>query len=272
MKAQQLLPFINIVILGFIGSLPANSNDISEPETMTFPVILEPLERTEIYPEVNARIEVIKVKMGDSFKEEELLLRMENKVYYAQVEKTKKAIEKATEDLSVKKNLYEDGLISYLELLESEANFAEAEADYEIAHKNLTSTIIIAPYDGKVATVYARLHEIPPKEKPMIEILNDRTLLARFIIPATYLTKLKKGNPVFIYIKDLDQILPATIARVGAEINPVSYTINVEAEVDNSQGKLASGMASVIALHKSALSTSPDETLEDILEELSEEK
>jgi hypothetical protein len=52
----------------------------------------------------------------------------------------------------------------------------------------------------------------------------------------------------------------------------VSYTINVEAEVDNSNGELTSGMASVIALKKSALSKPQDETLKDLIKELSEEK
>ena len=267
MQTLQLWAAAALLLLGPLHAKEAG------PDSMTFPVILEPIERTDVYPEINARIKAINVKMGDSFQTDDLLLRMENKVYYAQVEKTEKAVEKTKEDLSVKKSLYEKKLISYLELVGAEASLAEAEADYAIAHKNLISTIIIAPYSGKVAAVNARQYEIPPKDKPMLELINDKVLLAKFIVPASLQNNFKKGDTVYIYVKDLNKAFPATIARVGAEINPVSYTINVEAEIDNSKGDLTTGMASVVSLDKAAPSPSPAEgTIEEIMKELSKEK
>lgn len=250
---------------------PPQASDYDPLDTLTFPNLLEPESRTEFYPEVIARITAIPFKMGDRFNEGDLLVGMQNKVYEAQRFKAEKLLAKAERDLEVKQELYRKKLISLLDVKEAEANLASAEAERQTAEQNLSATQVRAPYAGRVATVHARVFEIPPKDKPLLAIINDNCLLAKFIVPAELLPRLKIGRIAYIYVEDLHWVFEARVQRIGAEVNPVSNTINVEAVLDNRHHTLISGMASFAAFAKTAFERSKPESVDEIINELHRE-
>lgn len=207
-------------------------------------VILDPIEKVEFFPGVIEEIETIPFRLGERFKKGDLLLEMKNRVYEAGLNKTFSALKFAEEDLKIKESLYKDKLISTLELMQTELNLSTALSNFAEATRNYQLTQIHAPFDGKIGFVYVREHERPSPQKAMLEIFNDKKILAKFLIPATLLPEFYLGQTLPIYVKDINRTFFATLTRMGGEINPVSLTVNMEALIDNSDRILIPGMAS----------------------------
>jgi membrane fusion protein, multidrug efflux system len=216
---------------------------LSEP--LTIPVILDAHERVLVYPALFEEIESIPFKLGQHFKKGDVLLKMRNALYKSQLEKAYLATDVAIEDLRVKKSLQEDNLISLLELLQSKANLAAASALKEEALRNFQATRILAPFDGKIGGIFTRVNE-----RPLMEIFNDKKIIAKLIIPSTLLTRFQIGQIIPIYVKDLERSFAAKIIRIGAEINPVSGTVDMEAELDNQDQSLMIGMPSFLTIEQ----------------------
>lgn len=226
-----LLPF-----LGFAEELPQ----------AMITVILDPVESVEVYPEVYEEVEIIPFKLGDSFNEGDLLLKMKNQAYISQLEKAKAGLDFATEDLKIKQSLYKDKLISTLELLQAELNLATAQSAFDDAYRNYMLTMIRAPFDGKIGYVSVKKYERPIRQKAMMRIFNDKTITAKFLIPSRLLSRFQLDQSILVYVRDLGRSFPAKLTNIGSEINPVSLKVNVEAEIDNSSGIIIPGMASYL--------------------------
>lgn len=237
----------------------------------TFPVILEPVEHTLITPMVTTRVVEIPFKLGDSFHKGDLLIKFENDLFKANLVKARKILIKALEDLKVKTALQKDHLMSEMEVLDAEANVSIAEADYVSAKDNFNESEIRAPYDGKVSAVAIHLYELPARDKPILEIFNDKKLIANFLVPSHYLKVVHVGDPVYIHINDTHEIVTAIIKRFSPNVNAASGTIKIEAEIDNRNGHIKSGMQSEAAFNREAFEEK-EGSFGKIMEELKKEE
>ncbi len=214
----------------------------AEPEKI-FQVIIDPLYRTQLSAEIQSPVEKIHKRMGEDFKKGEVLIQLDDIVYASNLKKAQAVLDRAQVEFDGKKQLYKYDVASLFELKEAEANVAIAQAEYAIAQRDLDATKLEAPYDGKVVTLGIEEHELPQKGAELIEIVYERTLLAKLLVPSSMLDSIKVGDPFKIKISEADQTIDATITRIGSVIDPSSMTVKIEAEVDNSEDYLRPGMS-----------------------------
>lgn len=250
MAKYSMLIIITLIFL----NLPAQNEQTppvlqkEQPKLISFPVVLDPLQRTHIFPEIQAKILEINYKLGQPFKKDDVLIQLEDKVFKANYEKAQAKLARSMTDVEAKQELYKEKISSLLDLKDAEASLAEAEADLELAAKNLKSTQIVAPYDGKVVDVFVHEYEIPQSNKEMIEIVDDTTLVAKLLVPSSLLQQLHVGMPIEIDIEEVGQKVIAKVVRIGSVIEAASSTLKIEAEVDNSRGRLKAGMSGQLKL------------------------
>lgn len=209
----------------------------------SFQVTLAPRHRTSLSAEIASPVVSINKKMGQSFKKDEVLVKLNDVLFQSNIKKAEAALEKAKVELNAKKQLYQDNVASLFELKEGESNVATAQADLALARRNLEGATIHAPYDGKVVAVNIEEYETPQLGKSLIEIVDDEIMIAKFLVPSSYLPKISTGMPFDIVIKETGEKIPAKITRIGSVIDPSSGTVKIEADVDNSKNTLRSGMA-----------------------------
>lgn len=240
-----------------------------------YPAILEPLRLTHLYAENQSSIyyemytpatEITK-KLGDPVHQGEVLIRFEDAVSKANVAKTRSDLARAHVDLTVKRALFQDSLISELELKEAEASVAGTEFSLILAEKNYAASVIHAPYDGKVSDLFIHLYELPERGKPLMDVIDDSILIAKLLIPARVASSLKIGDPVFIQLIDSGQIIETQVKRMSPTVNPASGTVKIEAELDNHDSHLKAGMVSFAAFKREAL-TNQQLSIDEILQEL----
>ena len=222
--------------------------EINPPLSEEFHVIIDSLKKATLSAQLASPVKKIYKQLGESFNKGDLILELDSAIYHAQVLKTKAVLEKAFNTYKAKEELFHSKIASLSELKEAYALWATAQAEYEVAKKQLEACKIIAPYRGKVANVLLYEHELPQVGQPLVEVVGDEVLLAKMLVDAKYRNDLKPNSTVNIYIRELDETLPAQIKRVGSVIDPISSTIAVEAEIDNKDSHLISGMTGTTEL------------------------
>lgn len=208
----------------------------------SFNVVLDPKFRIILTSEVNTPVVKIFRRMGDSFKKGDALIDLDKTVYESSFLKAQSALEKATMELHAKERLYDDAALSLFELSEAEAAQKAAEAEFIIAKKGLQNTSIKAPINGKVVKVGVEEYEFVQVGKELIEIIDDSSLYARFLIPSSLLSNIRIGQIFEIEVKETGKTIKGMIDRIAPAIDPSSSTIKVEAEVYNPDGSLKAGM------------------------------
>ena len=221
------------------------------PSSQELEVILTPNDRTILYnqnstpllsSQVSLPVKKIYFRMGEHFMAGDVLLEIEDTIFRVNLLKAKATYERAQAIIQSRERLYSDHISSFLELKEAQATLATAEAELVLAQQQLMQTKIRAPYDGKVVQLLIQEHELPQPGQALVEIVNDKILIAKLLAPSIYLNQIKIGKYLRIHVKETDTEVYAKIIRIGAVIDPASGTIAVDAEIDNSDERFVAGM------------------------------
>jgi membrane fusion protein, multidrug efflux system len=258
MKIFQLT--LSTLITGAILSLSAtsllNANMMDQYDLMynsdgiptEFRVVLDPRQQTTLSAEVTSTIKEISREMGDAFNSGDVIIRLEDRIFRAIHKKNKFLLQRAQEQLSAKRELFEDNVASAFELKNAQAELAVAEADLETARKELDACTIVAPYHGHIDDILVSTFESIQSGQPVVEIVNDKTLLAKLLVPSYYFDKIKLGQTLTISLKEVEGDIPGIITHIGAVIDPASSMFKVFAEIDNRDASLRAGMTGKTSL------------------------
>jgi RND family efflux transporter MFP subunit len=241
-----VLVLLLMVIPYQIYSEKRSPNSVSKNNKIR--VVLDPNQRTVLSAEISSPIVKITKKMGESFEVNDLLIQLENTITEAYYEENIANLNRAEAQHETRKQLFLDGASSLIELKEAEADLAKARADLVLSKYNFEACTVTAPYKGKVIALAYDQFELTEKGKPLIEIIDDTTLIVKFIVKSDQLDKLYVGKSLDIIVLETNTVEKGTIIRVNAMIDPLSSTIKVEAEIDNSDAHLKAGMIGVTTL------------------------
>jgi len=185
----------------------------------------------------------------------QLLLKEKKKLYAdsslseteMEAARTSVAVAQADLELALKK-----GQTRKIELIRelavARANVQTAEAGLQLARRDLAACRILAPFSGRVSQLLINAHEVVTPGKNLIEVVDDRTLLAQFLAPSRLVFKIKLGQQLKIRVRETGQQLVGKVSHIGALVDPSSSTVLIRVEVDNAAGKLRGGMRGMLAL------------------------
>ncbi|MBN1550807.1 efflux RND transporter periplasmic adaptor subunit, partial [bacterium] len=143
-------------------------------ETVSGSARIQPEVQVKISANVSGQIVKLGVKEGDSVKEGQFLVQLDQEYYKAALEQTesnvafaKAGYTKAKNEYERYKKLFDDNLTSEAELDLAKSNFEQAKAQVEQgdaalkqAKDNLSKTTIYSPMDGTVSQLNKKLGEM----------------------------------------------------------------------------------------------------------------
>ena len=152
-------------------------------------------------------------------------------------------LENARRDLAVAQTNRElvDSILAE-ESIRAERECAVAAGRLEIAAEQLRSCTISAPWDGRVKRVLAHAQELVQPGMPVIEVIDDRILLAKFFLPSSVFGSLSIGQELSLLVAETSKTVSMRVSHIAAALDPASVTFEVHAEVDNTNGLLRAGM------------------------------
>jgi multidrug efflux pump subunit AcrA (membrane-fusion protein) len=84
--------------------------------------------------------------------------------------------------------------------------------------------------------------------QPLIEIVNDQVIRAKFLVPFEYHGKIRIGQIVNADIRGINRRVQCKITHISPVLEANTSTFQVFAEIDNSKDILRAGMIGEISL------------------------
>lgn len=137
-----------------------------------------------------------------------------------------------------------------MQLAKVKSGYDLSKAQYELAKYEEEHATLIAPFDGVVANLFAKPHNIAPTSETFCTIVDTQGMETDFTVLESELPLIKQGDKVVITpYADAASVYEGSIA----EINPLvddKGMVKVKARVDG-KGKLFSGMNVRVSVHRS---------------------
>ena len=132
--------------------------------------------------------------------------------------------------------------ISRKAALESaQGQLTSAKGKYLAAEAQLSYTEIRSPISGVVTDRPLFAGETAAAGNPVITVMDTSALLAKLHISQSQAQQLSLGAPANIYVRGLDDPLPAKVSLISPALDPGSTTVEVWLKVANPKGTLKAG-------------------------------
>ncbi len=220
-----------------------------EEETLDIEAVLIPRENTVISSSRDGKIKSINFDNGETFKKGDILVEYVCKDLKAELE-----IAQSQKDLTQQKSsagykLFKLDIISDLEKLEFESESKQAEVRASLYETRMDDCQIRAEYDGRVIKRLANPAEFTRTDRVLMEIASDEYLKAEFLLPSRWLRWVNIGAPLSVSINETDKVYKAQIRYIYGEVDPVSQSIQVTAQLEPYQDPLLPGMSGQATLN-----------------------
>lgn len=121
------------------------------------------------------------------------------------------------------------------------ASLAQRRAELEIARKQLSDTVVRAPYDGVVQTRVASVGQYVASGTPVVSLVRADPLRLRLDVPERLVSLIQAGQSLRLTVDGDVAVYRGTVARLSPALDDVTRTLRVEADVPL-QGRLRPGL------------------------------
>lgn len=170
--------------------------------------------------------------------------------------KLKNALEQAKDNLERAKLDLQDVLIGQgytlrdslkippeiMKLAKVRSNYDNSIAQYQLSMHNLRNSVLYAPFDGVVANLFSKVHNMPSTSEPFCTVISNSSLEVDFSVLESELSLINVGDKVMISPFSINDY---TIEGRVTEINPVvdkNGMVRIRASVNAGNAKLYDGM------------------------------
>lgn len=201
-----------------------------------------------ITSEVNARIQELPFKEGQTFKVGQVLVVFDCSTQQAQFQKTKAVLSIAERNYQTNKKLLALGSVGRIEYENSYSEYLKTKAENDELATVLARCNVLAPYSGLVVEQKVRPQQYVQAGQALIDILDSSSLELEFVAPSKWSPWLTEAYKFEIKLDETGKSYPAKITRVNGKIDPVSQTIKVAAVIDGDFKELSPGMSGVLLI------------------------
>ena len=193
--------------------------------------------------ELAARIENIAVKEMQRFKKGDLLIQFDCSLYEAQQDVVSANANSALIKLKSDEQMLQMRSIGKYELELSISEYEKAKSELRIAELNVERCQIKAPFDGAVEEVVVNTFETIQPQVELMKIIQTEVLELEMVVSSEWISWLKIGHPIKVYIDEIQKEFNATISGIGANVDAVSQTIQLKGTITDTSPALLPGMS-----------------------------
>ncbi|WKZ58445.1 MAG: efflux RND transporter periplasmic adaptor subunit [Cyclobacteriaceae bacterium] len=171
------------------------------------------------------------VKEGQSVTKGQTLAQIDNSVLVRNIEAMKSQLELATSVYERQKNLWDQKIGTEVQFLQAKTSKEGLEKQLAALQEQNEQTRIKSPINGIVDRVNVKVGENIAPGMPAALVTNNSNLKITASISEAYVADVKKGNRVTVVFPDIKKEMKATVTFVGRNIDRLSRTFQIEAEL-----------------------------------------
>lgn len=226
-------------------------------DVVRFTGTTQPIDQTIVKSRVAGRLAEVLVREGDRVTEGQVLARFETTELQAKVNERQSALEAAradarwtARDRNDKETLANRNIVSQSAADQARATaenrasmVAVAEAQLEVAKKNLADAEVKAPFDGVVGERLANQGESLPIDGRIVALLDTSHVEIAAQMPAADVVRMKVGQPATVTLEGFgDRTFSGQITRISPTTQAGSRSIPVYVEIVDRHEALRGGL------------------------------
>jgi len=182
------------------------------------------------YPQAQALITAIYVKVGDQVTKGETLAQLDNSVLIQNVAQAQTQVNLMNTLYQRQKNLWDQKIGTEVQYLQAQTNLQSAQKQMAGLRQQADLYRITAPISGTVDQMDLRLGQAasPGAQGSGIRIVNADILKVKADVPESYSASVNQGDNVKIMFPDLDDSLTAKVTFAAKVIDPGSRSFGIE--------------------------------------------
>jgi RND family efflux transporter MFP subunit len=245
---------------------------IAAQEHYTVTGDLRAVARAEVAAREAGAVNDVPVNEGDKVRKGDVLVRLDPRRLdagraeaEAQIAAAKSLVtqreadrDRTEQDLKMKEPLLEKRAISKRELLDAEQAFAVANAAQVAATESLREAtsrmtlldirykdlVIIAPFDGRVASRHVEKGEWVVPGQAVVTLVSVGTIEAWLQVPERFAADVATySNNIEVFVTALGETVPSQNVKIVPDIDTATRIFPVIVTLDSSAGRLAPGMS-----------------------------
>lgn len=206
--------------------------------------IINAIDRAVLSGEVAAKVRRLPLRPGDPFAKGDLLVSLDCRLYKAQTAKVTAEVKVARITRDNAQDLKALNSIGELDVALAQSEYEQSLAELKISKLNAERCDIHAPWGGHVVSLLVNAHENIRQQQALIEIVGDRQLEAEVVVPAAWLSWIKPGISLQLFVDDVAVQVAATVAAITPAIDTVSQTVIVRLALPD-DSNLIPGMSAI---------------------------
>ena len=209
----------------------------------SLPAALEPRQRAVLAAEVGGAVESVRAELGQAVGKGQVLAAIDERALAQQVAEAEAWLRQANLQFERAENLFERKAVTKAQLLDAVTNRDVAVARLASAKLALDKARVTAPWAGRIAARHVEVGSFVAPGTPLFELVDASRVKVRAEARSADVRFLAVGREVEVSFDAYPgETFPAKIERLGAELDPQSRTLAVEAELANADGRLKPGM------------------------------
>lgn len=265
----------------------AATNDAQKPERVSIPVQVEVPLRSNIsaYFETTARVQAenrvdvvskgmglclaVNAEEGDLVKAGEVLAELDKEELETQIRQTRVNVEKSKTALEIAEKSLQEGIGSKVERDNARFAYDAALATLQAQDVQLKNQTIVAPINGVVTRRNIQKGMLVSTGMPAFSVVDPASYFLPINPPEKELTRLSVGQQAKVTIDSCQsQEFVATVRRINPSVDPLSGTVKVTLDFDDSARPCLREAAFarvrlVMETHEGALLVPKDSVLEE---------
>ena len=226
-------------------------------DTIRFTGTTQPVDQTIVKSRVPGRLAEVLVREGDRVTKGQVLARFEAAELQAKVNERRSALEAAradarwtSRDRSDKESLASRNIVSQSAADQARATaenrssmVSVAEAQLEVAMRNLADAQVLAPFDGVVGERIANQGESLPIDGKILALLDTSHVEIAAQMPAADVVRLRVDQSAAVTLEGFgDRVFNGRITRISPTTQPGSRSIPVYVEISDRHEALRGGL------------------------------
>lgn len=208
-----------------------------------------------LYAESAGMIERVNVREGQTVKQGQRLLEIDDEIILNNISEVQTSLELAEELYKKQERLWNQNIGSEVQYLEAKNNYESLNSRLATLESQLRMANLTAPFAGVVDEVFLKAGEYAAPGTPIVRLVNMSQVYVTADVPESYVNRVETGSEVTLYFRSINDTITANIIQVGQFINPDNRTFKIKVGIDGGAGKYKPNMMAGVRIRDYGVDT-----------------
>jgi membrane fusion protein, multidrug efflux system len=197
--------------------------------------LVESEDHIVVQPGIPGIVTKVNVSEGDRVSQGQVLAETDSRAMRESIAQLQTNSDLAKTAFEKQERLWKQKIGSEMQYLQAKTQYESLQKSISSAQAQLDMTRIKSPINGVVDEVNVKPGEYAaPGFNGAFHVVNNSRMKVSLKVPDSYISKVKIGAPVQIYLKDIGDTIRGTVSFIGKVVNAMSRTFAVEIRINAS--------------------------------------